>query len=61
MQGGFSLIALVVWVLILAGIFWIGRIVPWLPLKIVVNGFGILLVAISVLNLVTQILWYWRS
>ena len=31
MNGGFSLIGLVVWVLILAGIFWIARITPWLP------------------------------
>ncbi len=61
MNGGFSLIGLVVWVLILAGIFWIAAITPWRPLRIVVNGFGILIVALSLWNLVAQFLWYRRS
>jgi len=61
MHGGFSLIGTVVWVLILAGIFWVARITPWRPLRIGVYGFGIALVALSVWNLVAQILWYGRS
>jgi hypothetical protein len=60
MVGRFSLIGAVVWVLILAGIFWIARLTPWLPLRIVVNGIGILLVALSLWGLVALIL-YWRS
>jgi len=60
MNGGFSLIGLVVWVLILAGIFWIARFTPWRPVRIVMNGFGILLVALSLLNLVAQVLWWFR-
>jgi hypothetical protein len=54
MEGGFSLISLVVWVLILAGIFRIAAITPWRPLRMVLNGFGILLAALSL----AQILWW---
>ena len=57
----FSPIGLVIWILILVGIFGVVRITPWRPLRIVVNGFGILLVAISLWNLVAQILWFRRS
>jgi hypothetical protein len=59
MNGSFSLIGFVVWVLMLVGIFWIARITPWRPLRIAVNGFGILLVVLSVWQLV--VLWYRRS
>jgi hypothetical protein len=48
----FSLIGLIFWILILAGIFAVARITPWRPLRIVVNGIGILLVAITLWNLV---------
>jgi hypothetical protein len=61
MNGGFSPIVLVVWVLILVGIFWIAAITPWRPLRMVLKGFGILLVALSLWNLVVQILWFRRS
>jgi hypothetical protein len=57
----FSLIGLVIWIVILAGIFGLARITPWRPLRIVVNGFGILLVALSLWNLVAQILRFRRS
>jgi hypothetical protein len=60
MDGGFNLIGLVVWILILGGIFGVAWITPWRPVRIVVNGFGILLVALSLWNLVAQILWSFR-
>jgi hypothetical protein len=53
MNGRFSLIGLVVWVLILAGIFGVAWISPWLPLRIVLNGFGIMLVAVTLWNLLS--------
>ena len=53
MNGGFSLIGLVIWILILAGIFWLGRITPWFPVRIALQGIAILL---AVLGLV-QIVW----
>jgi hypothetical protein len=52
----FSPFGVVIWILMLAGIFGVARITPWRPLRIVVNGFGILLVAITLWNLVAQIL-----
>ena len=55
----FSPIGLVIWILILVGIFGVARITSWRPLRIVVNGFGILLVAVSLWNLVA--LWFRRS
>jgi hypothetical protein len=62
MNGRFSLIGLVAWALILAGIFWTARITPWRPLRIGVYGFGIVLVAISVWNLLVArfLPWYRR-
>jgi hypothetical protein len=58
MEGRLSLIQLVIWILILVGIFGVARISPWRPLRIVVNGFGILLVALTVWNLLAAFHWF---
>jgi hypothetical protein len=52
-NGGFSILALVVWLLVLAAILGIARVVSWRPLRIVINLFGLLLVGISVWNIAT--------
>jgi hypothetical protein len=58
MEGRLSLIELVIWILILVGIFVVARISPWRPLRIVLNGFGILLVAVTVWNLLAAFRWF---
>jgi hypothetical protein len=60
MEGGYSLILGVIWILVLGGIFAVARILPWWPLRMLVNGFGMLLVAVTLWNLVGQFLFWFR-
>ena len=60
MQGGFSLIGFVIWILLIAGIFGVARFMPWWPLRVLVNTVGMLLVALSLWNLVALFLSWLR-
>jgi hypothetical protein len=52
------LIRLVFSILISVGILGVARISPWRPLRIVLNGSGILLVAVTLWSLLAALHWF---